>query len=270
MARLTWALFTPPPEVPSAISTASTTAAVRPEVAATSQVADLGEKLADLQLFGRAEPIAQVPARSALIDAPETTLNLILKGLLGSASGERGLALIAEQGKSDEVYGIGDRVPGDATVEAIFPDRVILRRSGELETLYLEEHDDESLGQASFGRNAARSGGERPARGDTRRVSRRYVNQALNNLPELAREVEVHIHNPEEGRRGFRLVSPEGSDFLDEIGLRPGDIIYEINGIPLTDAGAGMTAFNQLRDASKISLVYERDGRQHQATITIR
>lgn len=272
-AQLVWAVMTPAPQPAPAI------AAPAPERRPASRDAGAaaGAQLAALHLFGQpAPPTApgeEAPAAApAMIDAPETTLSLLLKGLLASPTGRRGLAVIAERGRGggEEVYAIGDTVPGNAVIEAVYPDRVLLRRAGRLETLFLEDRDDEPppTSVAPAGRSRAQS--RAPAAPDRSAVSRTFVDESLANLPALARQVEVHIHNPEGGRHGFRLVAPGGSDFLDQLGLQPNDILYEVNGIPLSDAGAAMIAFEQLRNAREIRLEYEREGRPQSRTITIR
>ncbi len=279
-ARLAWALFTPPPEVPSAAAFAvvERTGSKAERAAAVGESAALGEKLAALHLFGQAQPRERAAVQAEdLIDAPETSLSLVLRGLVASSTGEGGLAIIAEKGRRGEegVYGIGDQVPGNAAIEAIFVDRVILRRAGRLETLFLENRDEavaDPRGAAFLPSRAGRAGaGTSSGGGGGQQISRQYVNETLANLPALAREVEVHIHNPEGGRNGFRLVAPGGSsDFLKSIGLQNGDILYEINGIPLTDAGAAMVAFEQLREARDLNLVYERNGAPQQISVSIR
>ncbi|WP_157861477.1 type II secretion system protein GspC [Desulfurivibrio alkaliphilus] len=273
-ARLVWSFLLPAPEpAPAITAPAATTPAVR---RADDRVNDgaRGEKLAALHLFGQPEPQADPEAEAAalslaMVEAPETTLNLTLKGLLATADGRRGLAVIAERRGKDEVYGVGDTVPGNAEIEAIYPDRVLLRRAGNLETLYLEDRKEEPP-VAARPRTRSRTPAAASPDSEPRRVSRSFVNSAMANLPDLARQVEVHIHNPEGGRHGFRLVAPGGSDFLETLGLQPNDILYEVNGIPLTDAGAAMVAFEELRNAREIRLVYERDGRQRSSTIAIR
>lgn len=278
-ARFTWALFTPVPQLaPAGVALVETRAASRANGSSPAEAAARAEKLAALHLFGRAEPQpTDAAATAALLEAPETTLSLTLKGLLATTSSERGWAVIAEKGRrgQDSVYVHGDTVPGNATIEAIFVDRVILRRAGQLETLYLEGRDEKQQVSAVEPRRPATTAAQRrtpaPAAPAGRQLSRSYVDQTLANLPDLAREVEIHIHNPAGGRQGFRLVAPQGaSSFLENLGLQSGDILYEVNGIPLSDAGAAMVAFEQLRDAPNIHLVFERDGAQQQSTIAIR
>ncbi len=269
-ARLIWAFFVPAPAPAPEISAPAPAGPAdrRPDRAREED--SRGEKLASLHLFGKPAPPqteSEVEAMMAMVDAPETTLSLVLKGLLAYSTGDRGLAVIAEQGGEQEVYGIGDTVPGNAEIEAIYPDRVMLRRAGNLEALYLEDQDDEL--QAAITdpdpAAAADSGDDGP-----RVISRSFVDESLANMQDLARQVEIHIHNPSDGRHGFRLVAPGGSDFLDDLGLQPDDILYEVNGIELSDAGAGMEAFNELRNARQINLVYERDGQERSSTIAIR
>ena len=271
-ARLVWAFFVPAPAPAPEISASAPAGPAdrRPDRARVED--SRGEKLASLHLFGRPDPPqaeSEMEAMMAMVDAPETTLSLVLTGLLAYSTGDRGLAVIAEQGGEQEVYGIGDTVPGNAEIEAIYPDRVMLRRAGNLETLYLEDQDDELRAAITAGAagptTPADSGDDGP-----RMVSRSFVDESLANMQDLARQVQIHIHNPSGGRHGFRLVAPGGSDFLDDLGLQPDDILYEVNGIELSDAGAGMEAFSELRNARQINLVYERDGQERSSTIVIR
>jgi general secretion pathway protein C len=47
---------------------------------------------------------------------------------------------------------------------------------------------------------------------------------------------------------------------LDDLGLKPGDILLEVNGIKLIDAHRGLLAYQKLRDAQEISMAVERNG----------
>lgn len=262
-AKLTWALLSAAPAPPPEISQPS---APRPREAGggapAADAAALGERLARPHLFGQSEAQAVAVAETAaMIDAPETTLGLELKGVAAaSAAKGRGLAVIAEKSRagSEDVYGIGDTVRGDAVLEVILVDRVLLRRAGLLEALFLK--DMATKNGSTPGRSLLRA----------KQVSRQFVDRTFANLPVLAKQVEVHIHNPQDGRPGFRLVSPGGSEFLDTIGLQADDILYEINGIALTDPGAALTAFEQLREARNLRLVFERGGAERTLSVAIR
>lgn len=88
-----------------------------------------------MHLFGTAEVTTQTLAAAA-IDAPETRLNLKLRGILAADEPSLSRAIISS-GSDDKVYAVGASLPGGATVEAVLADRVLLRRAGRLETLRL-------------------------------------------------------------------------------------------------------------------------------------
>ena len=72
-------------------------------------------------------------------DLPKTKLKLILTGVLVSPSGEGAGALILGPDKQTQHYKINDELPGGATLNQVFADRVIVNRSGRLENLYFLE-----------------------------------------------------------------------------------------------------------------------------------
>lgn len=93
----------------------------------------LAKQVADWHLFGRAQ---NVLVKGAPIIAPETRLNLILRGVI--ALPEDAVAIIAGGAKAaDKSYAIGDSLPGGASLKEIYGDRVIIEHRGRVETLTL-------------------------------------------------------------------------------------------------------------------------------------
>lgn len=70
-------------------------------------------------------------------DLPETNLQLSLQGILTMTDPSRSTAIIAQPGKSGEVYQPGDLLPGGAILDKVMTDRVIIRNRGKLESLSL-------------------------------------------------------------------------------------------------------------------------------------
>ncbi|MEX1081868.1 MAG: type II secretion system protein N [Halofilum sp. (in: g-proteobacteria)] len=95
-------------------------------------------RLAQLSLFG--EPPA--PESGAVRNAPETQLNLALKGIYAAGEGA-GIAVISAGDGGEDVYAVGDRIAGSAHITGIFPDRVMLRRGGQAEVLRLPADEAE-------------------------------------------------------------------------------------------------------------------------------
>lgn len=119
----------------------------QPSLSGTGQVAqqslpdtrDVPEvDLAALTLFG--SPNADsAPAELDTENLPETNLRLFLRGVLAASGEFPGSALIEDDKSKTEVYLVGDELPGNATLRSVFPNRVIIERSGKLENLYFPE-----------------------------------------------------------------------------------------------------------------------------------
>lgn len=204
------------------------------------------------------KPVVETRSRD---DLPETTLQLILKGVISSVSVDQSLAVISQRKSPavEEVYGVGDELPGRAVIKEIYGDRVVLSRSGKLEILPFDEVDS-TAGVISA--VADTSGVVSQGDGTNWKVDRKYLNQQLQNISGLAREVSLNIHKEGRAQRGYRLVSPQGSPLLQKMGLQPGDILLEVNGTKLSNTYRGIAAFQALRNASEVRLVIERNGEQ--------
>src|ERR1700722_1408745 len=89
--------------------------------------------LSNGHLFGN--PPAPPPLNDA--NAPPTNMPLVLTGIMASTDPKNGLAIIGTTATNAKVYPVGERVPGNAQVHAIYPDRVLLERNGTIEALLL-------------------------------------------------------------------------------------------------------------------------------------
>lgn len=111
--------------------------------------------LASVAMFGNADQAVATPEED-IENLPETNLKLVLRGVM-SASGEfPGSALIEDSKRNTEAYLIGDELPGNATLKAVRPDRIIIQRAGALENLYFP--DDEDRSGIAFAANNSSSG----------------------------------------------------------------------------------------------------------------
>jgi len=221
-----------------------------------------------LFLFGKAARSAEAKFDASL-PLPQTTLNLQLKGVIAFTPKERALAIINEKGKNEEdkVYGLGDKVPGNAEVKDIYPDRVILARDGKFETLLLVENPFPSPGVQSSPDNRTDNRGTGQAitnlgDGKNWQLSKSFFQEKISDIPALAQDVGLEVYKEGDTQQGYRLTSVGGSAMLGEIGLQPGDILYEVNGIKLTDASLGLTAFKRIKDAPRINMVIGRGGQR--------
>jgi general secretion pathway protein C len=98
-------------------------------------------KIQALHLFGFYDETEETTPEVEMSNVPETTLNLILSGLVASDDKTIAAAIIENQGKQ-ETYGIGETINGTrANLEQVLMDRVLIKQSGRLETLMLDGFD---------------------------------------------------------------------------------------------------------------------------------
>ena len=98
-----------------------------------SQSVDVAS-IANAHLF-EAPPIA-APAQDAT-NAPQSSLPLVLVGIISADDPQNGLAILGENAAAAKVYAVGDNVPGGAKLHSVLSDRVVIERNGALESLML-------------------------------------------------------------------------------------------------------------------------------------
>ena len=172
---------------------------------------------ADLSILTQYDPFtANVTGTSsdshAAENAPETSLNLTLKGVR-SASDGTGVAFILLPDNRQLRAEIGDEILDGVALEYVFADRVTLRVRGELENLYRREPG------ASSGILAADGASVTADAATVRDVSSAAFLGGVNLVP--VRESGV--------RNGYRLTPRADANVLISAGFEPGDIIRQIN-----------------------------------------
>lgn len=96
----------------------------------------LAQGISNNHLFGQAD--SQVIAQRS-VSAPETKLNLLLKGVLASSEVSHAVAFIsAGQGTIEKSYAIGDSLPSGAILKEIYAERILLEYRGRVENLSLQ------------------------------------------------------------------------------------------------------------------------------------
>lgn len=254
LAGLTWKFFTPPAEKEQ-VQAAAGVAAGRPAAEVGRNLPSAG---GEYHLFGRSDRTAAAVPDTAV--APETTMNLELKGVIGGTPMQRTLAIISTKGRNDEdVYGVGEQLPGNAVIKEIYPDRVILLRAGSLEALPLKE-DEAVIGRARQSAAAGQSDW---------RIGRSYLRERMADIPGLSREIGVEFHTQGNEIRGYRLVSAGKSKLLDDFGLQSGDIISAVNGIRLTSVENGLKAYREIEGQSEMVVEFERNGKKMKRIFTV-
>jgi general secretion pathway protein C len=249
-AELTWVLV-PVPETARWQPPPATAAAARP-----AEAADVGA-IAASGLFGR----YQAPAGGTLLAAPDTPLNLALLGVLADDREQYSRALIA-QGADERSFAVGDDVAAGVTLQAIFPDRVILSRNGRLETLRLER---DKPGAGGDGAPPLAQADERPGVPPLAQVR----DELLKDPGRASEYVRVQPANVGGQLKGYRVYPGRDRAAFTAAGLRPGDLVTSVNGVQLDDPAKALQMLGDLASAGQVNLVVERGGQSQNISINL-
>lgn len=98
-------------------------------------------------LFGQVQ-VQSKAQETQTENLPTTNLRLELRGVSATKEDKEASALIEGPDKETQVYNIGDKLPGDATLKAIYVNRIVIERRGQLENLYFPQ--DEGANAVAF------------------------------------------------------------------------------------------------------------------------
>lgn len=262
-----------------------------PQPGATSRRIDAGA-LALLHLFGEegAKPAAQVAPQD--VNAPKTRLSLELQGVFVSEDENKSTAMISEARKESQLFHIGDKVPGNATLAAVYADRVLLNLNGKLEALYFPE--SRAMGGGLTSSRPGTSQGPRSVSARTGRVSgatRRGfeadprlggmggmggmpgAEQAEAVVNELREQISA---NPDAMLGQFGLTTNNGRGYkitdssnpaLVAIGGRPGDVILTVNGRSVGDPATDVALIQDVMESGCLKVGVDRNGTQFNAEV---
>ncbi len=218
-------------------------------VAAPHAAADLGPLLA-AHLFGSA-------AQATGADAPRTRVALVLAGTLAALDPKQGLAIIGESAQGARVYAVGASLPGGVRLHEVYPDRVVLDRDGSLETLPLPRQFTGGAGPEAQAMGPAPLNPSALPVPPLRESVQRLIAQGPDVIGELMRPMPTYANGQ---LKGFRLYPGRDRDKFARLGLHPGDLVTQINGVPLADAQHGMEILRSLGNAGSANVTVERGG----------
>mgnify|MGYP001072977380 CR=1 FL=1 len=263
IAVLVWALV-PAPELPQPPVSEPVTAVPGAGVQPGKPRLDVAQ-VTGWHLFG-AGAQTETTGGPAPIDAPETRLNLVLRGVLSSDDPEEARAIIAEPNGTENHFRVGSALPGGAELKEIHGDRIILLRAGRHETLRLpREAMDGAVNKAPAAPGALPGG---PG-ADAGALLGEYREQAAENpqaLLDLARPVP---YNDTNGFAGFRLFPGNKPALFAQLGLQPGDLVKEVNGIVLDNPARAADIMQQLRESGQVALRIQRGGQDINLAVDI-
>lgn len=236
---------TPPANLPASAAQGSSSADVN--------------AIVNAHIFGIADPDEAPDAQPIVEDTSnlrDTRLtNLQLKGTIAATAAEKAVAIIVDGNNEEKIFMIGDAVTSGASLHAVYADRVVLNENGVLTNLKLPK--DFPAGSVA----------STPVRRDTTVTARTTATQSIQqvvaqNVSRLADVIRPTPYFVNGQQQGYRVYPGRNREQFAALGLRPGDLIKDIDGQALNDPTQAMQIFQSLDNSDQVSVTVERNGEQ--------
>lgn len=219
-------------------------------------------------------PFGAVAVAAPVAPVTETTLDLVLRGVLLGTDPATSLAQIARQGETAN-YAPGDAVTGTARLVSVAVDHVVLDVGGQMQTLSFPETGLDlaapaapSVAQAGLDRLrdvlAAQAANPPPPRPEPPPAADPVTTQ-----DQIALWRQRIIANPSEVLDAIGLIAtPDGYMIAEDhdsgvalAGLRPGDLVRSVNGQAVGNVDRDRHLYDEVAASGQARIEVMRDGR---------
>lgn len=240
--------------------------AVREHVGQRTSVGTAVDTIAAAHLFGQA-PIATRAASARASREP-----LVLTGIIATGDPTDGFAILGTSVESTHVFYAGSQAAPGTILAEVYPERVVLLRGSERLTLTLPKAG--TVAQLSGGPSGIRTAPSRlePEVGSIRQAGIAQEPPSGSFRPPPMSDASTLMHafsmRPVSigGQRGVRIMGTGiNSTTLAALGLAPGDVILQINGVAVGSKNTPDLA--QALKSGSATLVVDRNGDATSVTI---
>ena len=231
-------------------------------------------EIASWDLFGSARASADSAAAAATEGLATTDLSLVLVGVFAADEAHASAALVAQPNRKAKRYRIGDRLPGRATLEAVYRDRVVIRRGGVRELIRFPEPKERFAvaperpdSAAEVAAPSAVPSPAPPAQApNAQSPSRRPMPEG--DPASILYDAGLTAVKPG-AAEGYALGELAANPVLRQAGLRPGDRILSVNGRAVGDVDLDLAEFASVVAAGTARIEVQRGGRRWFVTVSM-
>jgi general secretion pathway protein C len=91
----------------------------------------------------------------------------------------------------------------------------------------------------------------------------------LSDPSKVSQYIRVQPANVNGQLKGFRVYPGRERGAFNQLGLRPGDLVTQVNGIQLDDSQKALQMLTELSKANSVSLTIERGGQTQNFNVTL-
>ena len=216
------------------------------------------DQVVAMHLFGESRGDAAPPQERL----SETKLSLVLHGVFVADKADASSALISQRGTDPRLYAIAERLPGNARLEEVYRDRVIVSRGGVRENLSFVR-EDQIIRPGGEGRSSNAGRAQSSLRKQTstptgQRNPRSLIARTLaKRRDEIDRDPRSFIES-----LGLRISERGGyviGTFADtDSGLEPGDRLLSLNGKPVGNPEEDRRQLEQILQGNAVEVQLQR------------
>jgi general secretion pathway protein C len=210
-----------------------------------------GAEEVDLGVLPRSQLFGAAASPQTAESLAPTNLNLTLTGVM--ARPVAGCALVIVQGQPESAFCAGEDLTPGVRLDTVERDRIVILRNGARETVPLKDLDK----HANLIAPPPPPGPiVQPGSTGAAVVDRRQLQQQMGK-PEFLSQALI-VPNPE---GGFLVRQIQPGSLYEKLGLRPGDVIKNVNGTALTSMEDVMRLYQQFGTAQRVLVEVQRQGR---------
>lgn len=216
--------------------------------------------LVSMHLFGDQEK-AVVAQAEDVVDAPETRLNLKLRGIYAASNKAKSNSIIEDGKGKQAVYFIDDKldVSGRVYLRSVYIDRVVLETNGKKEFLSLiDSLPAEMKRKKSSQLTLKNSKGDKVQdKRKNKQISKslnEYRKKLLDNPMSLSEIVRMSPATKDGETIGYRISPGKDKRLFTQLGLRRNDVITSVNGMSLSNPSDAMQLFGEIQNMQDIQV----------------
>jgi len=246
------------------------------------------DKILDRNLFNSEGQMGDIDASTNNGNAAtKTTLPIKIVGIIYGGNPYAGLAMIENtEKKTVNSFLVGDPLTPEAKIIEIHPDQVFIENMGRREFALLEEPEirrSNRTGKRS--RSPSGSGGSGPVdagsenyqeegfvrQGGKIEMTQEYKNRLLSvDFATVLQDAKASPNVVDGVLKGWKMDRIRKGSIYEKVGIQNGDVIEEINGAALSDAGQSVKTLQSMRNEDTIEIRGNRNGQVFTKTLKVR
>ena len=240
-----------------------------------------------IAVFGKADVVNNAAVKKPIIKKPKKPgalqkLDVTLIGALVSSNPQNSYVSIREKGET-RVLKTGEEIKGGIVVKTIRPKAFVASDGSAEKVFYLIPADQLRAKDREVGLPQEKQKQERvpfTAREEAAAISHQvdeetklklaqYRQELAENPLSLVDKVQASPVQRNGELYGYRLRHGKDRKLLTSVGLRAGDILLDVNGIPITDPGQLSGVMESLASGNMINMKIERGGRVRDLNVVV-